>query len=362
MKAIIFAGGVGTRLWPVSRKRSPKQFEKIIGNQSTLQSYISLLLPDFSPKDIYVATGQEYVDLVKKQLDFLPAENVIGEPSRKDVGPAVAFWAGYLARKFPDEPMFILWSDHLIRDREKFLQIMKSVNESLKENPQKVIYFGHKARFASTNLGWIETGKTLKTYSDIKFHEFKGFKYKPERDVAEKWFADSEHYCWNLGSFASTPRYLYNLFQKFDPKIYELTEKILQYVDTASFNQKFAEFYSQMPSIHVDHAIAEKLAKESAYVIVEDIGWSDVGAWEALKEALESKKEDNVTKGQIFLTESVDNLVYNYEDKKLIVGIDLEDMLVVNTEDVLLVTRKTSVPKVKKLVESFEGTENEHLT
>jgi mannose-1-phosphate guanylyltransferase len=361
MKAVIFAGGVGTRLWPVSRKKSPKQFEKIIGDKSTLQTYIDLLLPDFSVKDIYIATGQEYVDIVKDQLYFLPEENIIGEPCRRDVGPAVAFWAGYLSKKFPNEPMLILWSDHLIRNRKKLLQILNSINTSLTKNPHKVIYFGHKPRFASVNLGWIHTGKVEKEVEGINFYEFKGFKYKPDQELADKWFAD-EHYCWNLGSFASTPAYLYKLFERFDPKVYRLTEEILKYEGKPEFEKKFAKLYAEMPSIHIDHAIAEQLDKDFAEVIVEDIGWSDVGAWEALKEALEKTREENITKGEVLLKDSKDTLIYNYNKKKLVVGIDLEDFLVVDTDDVLLVTKKTSVPKVKKLVESFEGTIYDKLT
>jgi mannose-1-phosphate guanylyltransferase len=353
MKAVIFAGGVGTRLWPVSRKKSPKQFEKIIGDRSTLQTYIDLLLPDFPEEDIYIATGNEYISLVKDQLSFLPEGNIMGEPCRRDLGPAVAFWAGFLAKKFPTEPMLILFSDHLIRKKQRFLKMLASVNKALEKEPEKVIYFGHKARFPSVNLGWIHTGVTLKNYDDIFFYEFEGFKYRPEQEQADEWFADP-HYCWNLGSFASTPAYLYKLFEKFDPEIYRLTEEILKYVDTPQFEEKLAEYYAQMPSIHVDHAIAEQLDKNYAYVVVEDIGWSDVGAWEALKEALETKKEDNVTMGQTLLEDTKDSLVYNYDKQKLIVGIDLDDMLIVNTKDVLMVTKKTSVPKIKKFVEKLE--------
>ncbi|MEO6509334.1 MAG: sugar phosphate nucleotidyltransferase [Patescibacteria group bacterium] len=361
MKAVIFAGGVGTRLWPVSRKKSPKQFEKIIGDKSTLQTYIDLLLPDFPLEDIYIATGHEYVEMVRTQLNFIPKENVIGEPCRRDVGPAVAFWAGYLAKKFPNEPMIILWSDHLIRNKEKFLEILKSVDMALSEDPNKIIYFGHKPRFASVNLGWIETGAVEKSFNNINLLEFKGFKYRPDKPVAEKYFSNPK-YCWNLGSFASTPQYLYSLFERFTPQIHRLTEKILEHIDTPTFEENFAKYYTQMPEIHIDNAIAEQLDKEFAYVIVEDIGWSDIGAWEALKEALESRSDDNVTKGKVLLQESTDTLIYNYEDKKLIVGIDMEDMLVVNTDDVMLVTKKSSVSKIKKLVESFEGTDYEKLT
>jgi mannose-1-phosphate guanylyltransferase len=117
MKAVIFAGGVGTRLWPLSRKKSPKQFEKIVGDKSTLQLAVERLLSDFKAEDIYVSTGAQYVDMVAAQLDFIPKENIIGEPEKKDVGPAVAFMMGYLSKRFPNESVIILWSDHLVKKR-----------------------------------------------------------------------------------------------------------------------------------------------------------------------------------------------------------------------------------------------------
>jgi mannose-1-phosphate guanylyltransferase len=153
-----------------------------------------------------------------------------------------------------------------------------------------------------------------------------------------------------------------DLFKRFVPDISEIATRICEALGTSEYLDVLKTEYEKMPVINFDNALLEQLNKESAYVICEDIGWSDIGAWEALKEALEQKREDNVTNGRVMLEESVDNLVYNYENDKLIVGIDLDNLLVVNTGDVLLVARKTSVGKIKTLVENFQGTENENLT
>ncbi len=356
MKAVIFAGGVGTRLWPLSRKKSPKQFEKVVGNKSTLQLAVDRLLPDFSYNDIYISTGKIYVEMVSSQLPMIPKKNIIGEPTKKDVGPAVGFMMGYLSKISPDEPVIILWSDHLVEKKDNFKKIIKSANKLVQKD--KIVFIGQKPRFASENLGWIETGKVKKTINNVSFHSFIGFKYRPNKKLANQYYSQSK-YCWNLGYFISTPKFIKQLFKQFSPKIYQLTEKILK---DKNFESAFEKYYSQMPEISFDSAILERLDKRSAYVVNADIGWSDVGAWEALKEALEEKREDNITKGRVLLEDSVDNLVYNYENKKLIVGIDLDDLLVVNTDDVLMVAKKSSVSKIKKLVKSFQGTENENLT
>ncbi len=361
MKAVIFAGGVGTRLWPLSRKKSPKQFEKIIGEKSTLQHAVERLLPEFKPEDIYVSTGIQYVNIVSKQLSMLPKENIIGEPEKKDVGPAVAFMMGYLSKKYPHEPVVILWSDHLVKHQALFKKIILTSGELVTKEKEKIIFIGQKPRFASDNLGWLETAGISKKLNGITFHTFAECKYKPNKKLAEKYFKD-EKYCWNLGYFVSTPHFIYSLFKRFAPQVHRLTESIMESLGKKEFKMIFAKYYKEMPEINFDNSILEQLDQDFAYVVIGDIGWSDVGAWEALKEALEEKKEDNITKGNILLEDSLDNLVYNYDEKKLLVGVDLNELLIVNTNDVLLIAKKTSVSKIKKMVEGFKGSRHEKLT
>jgi mannose-1-phosphate guanylyltransferase len=363
MKVIIFAGGVGTRLWPLSRKKSPKQFEKIINNKSTLQIAIERFLPAVKINDIFISTGSQYINTVKNQIKNLPKENVIGEPVRKDVGPAVCFIMEYIKNKFSEnEPIFISWSDHLVKDVKKFQKILKVAEEAIKNNKSKVIFVGQKPRFPSVNLGYIEyDNKKFTKIKDVSLYSFLGFKYKPEKEIANQYFKDGKH-CWNLGYFITTPKYILDEFRKNMPQIYILNQKIIKNIKDKNFNLIFKKYYSKMPIINFDNAILEQLDAKNVSVIVEDIGWSDVGAWEALKEALEVNKSDNITNGKVLLKDSFDNLVYNYNNKKIIVGIDLKDMLIVNAQDVLLVTKKTSVSKIKTLVESFQGTKNEKLT
>lgn len=360
MKAVIFAGGVGTRLWPLSRKKSPKQFEKIIGNKSTLQLAATRLQPDFSWHDIYVSTGKAYVEVVQKQLTELPPDHVIGEPVMRDVGPAVGLITSLLVREHPLEPMVILWSDHLVKKEALFRKILMTAGEIIKNEPDKIIFVSQKPRFASENLGWIDYGKEMLNKNGLPFHAFVDFQYRPDAGTAKK-YLESGHHAWNLGYFVTTPQFLWEQYKRFAPNVYAGLSRIADSWHTDRYEETLDAIYPSLEKISFDNAILEKLDPADALVISENIEWSDIGAWEALKEALQDSEDKNVTQGKVILTDTDDSLVYNYTNAT-IATIDVEDMLIVNTDDVLLVCKKSSVPKIKKLVESLNGTEHEHLT
>ena len=361
MNAIIFAGGVGSRMWPLSRKKTPKQFEKIVGDDSTLQLAAKRLQPDFTWDHIYVSTGKSYKSIVEKQLPLMPKEHVIGEPVMRDVGPAVGLVTALLSKQDPDEPMTILWSDHLVKKEVLFRNILKEAGEIIKKDPNQIIFVSQKARFASENLGWIEYGDVVEKRGDIEFHSFVDFQYRPDKTTAEKYFKTGRH-GWNLGYFVTTPRFLLTQYKKLVPNVYEGLMNIADAWGTDTYESVLEEIYPTLEKIHFDNAILEKLQKEHALVVTENIEWSDIGAWEALKEALEDSTDKNVTQGRVLLQDTSDALVYNYNNKQLVVAIDASELLIVNTDDVLMVCSKHSVPKIKKLVESFANTELENLT
>lgn len=360
MKVVIFAGGAGTRLWPLSRKKSPKQFEKMIGDKSTLQLSVERLLPEFSYGDIFISTNILYKDIVQKQLPKIPQSNYFFEPEKKDVGPAIALVMGTLRKKYAHEPVAILWSDHLVKQVSLFKKILFQAGHYISKHQDKIIFIAHKPRYESTNLGYIHLGKKISNINRFDLHAFEGFKYRPNSLTAKKYFK-SEKYAWNLGYFVSTPSFIYDTFKRFAPNIYNNTEIILSHVGKKDYEAVLKKIYGKVESINFDNAILENLDKKNALVIVEDIGWSDIGAWEALKEALEQYPYENIIRGKVYLEHVRDSLIYNYDVKKLIVGVDLDEHVIVNTQDVILITKKTSVSKIKKLVENFEGTEHEDL-
>ena len=358
MKAIIFAGGTGTRLWPLSRKKSPKQFEKLISDKSTLQLAVERLLPEFKFQDIYISTNNLYRNIIRKQLPNIPEKNLFFEPEKKDVAPAIALSVGIVAKSNPNEPIAILWSDHLVKEVNLFKKILLSAATEIKKDLNKIIFISHRPRFASVNLGYIKFGKVIVQKNGLTFHKFEGWKYRPDERTAKKFYS-SGNYSWNLGYFVTTPKFILDSFRKLAPEIYNNTKEILKFYEESNYLEVLKKKYGKVKSVSFDNAILEKLERDQAMVIVEDIGWGDVGGWEGLKEALQIHQYENVIRGKVYLEHVKDSLVYNYDDKKLIVAVDLDENIIVNTSDVILIAKKTSMPKVKKLVESFGGTKNE---
>lgn len=360
MKVVIFAGGVGTRLWPLSRKHTPKQFEKIIGERSTLQVAVDRIAPIFKPEDIFISSGGRYKDILFKQLPQIPKTNFILEPEMRDVGAAVGLVTAILAKIAPNEPFIILWSDHLVKNEELFRKVVQMVGQILESEKNKIIFIGQSSRFASQNLGWIERGEKVKNADGLSVFTFKSFHYRPDSENADKFHTSSDHF-WNPGYFGTTAGFLFEQYQKFAPKMYETLLKLQQSWGTEEFEPMLETWYPTLEKLSFDNLILEKMDPADGYVLGVDLGWSDVGAWESLKEALAKSEDENVTRGEVLLSDSRDSLVFNYNEQ-LIVGIDLSELLVINTEDVLLVCPKGSVPKIKKLVESLAGTPHESLT
>lgn len=359
MKAIIFAGGVGTRLWPLSRRDTPKQFESVVGDKSSLKLTAQRLTPKIPWPDIYISTNVKYAAQTAKQLPDLPKNNIIGEPDNRDVGPAVSLITAILHKKDPLEPLLILWSDHLIKKINLFNKILSISEKYIVENRDKIIFISQKARFASQNLGWIKFGTQISKKDGISLKSFTGFIYRPRLESAKD-FLKSGEYAWNTGYFVTTPDFLWQLYKKHQPEIFEAMVKLQKAYGGSGFSKLLAEVYPKMPKISFDNAILEMMDKKNGIVISEDLGWSDIGAWEALKEALQTAKDKNVIKGKVVVEDSQDSLIYNYTDQ-LLVTIDLTGHLVVATKDVILVCHKNSVPKIKKLVEKLADSDNEHL-
>lgn len=358
MRIVIFAGGAGLRLWPISRKNSPKQFEPIIGDKSTLQLAVERVAPVYGLENIFIATNTNYVEIVRQQLKSIPDENIIIEPERRDLGPAVGLAMAHLARVGESEPVGILWSDNYIENVPRFIELLKAAESLINVDKADILFIGETPRFANENLGWIGLGEFAGHIDGLSYFNFKSLTYRPSLEQCRQMF-DTGSYVWNTGFFVTTPAYIRNLYERYSPQLWDQLRAIEVTINTPDFLPTIKSVYPLMTSISFDDAILTHLDHERALVLHSDMGWSDPGTLYALKETLNPDTTANVTKGLVVDTSSRDCLVYNYEHGKLVVAVGLEGMIVVNTEDAILVVHKENIPLVKKVINGLQDTELE---
>lgn len=348
MKIIIFAGGIGTRMWPLSRKSLPKQFIKMFNGKSTLELAVGRV-KSFGYENIYISTLQEYVSLTKKYLPKIPAKNIVGEPALRNVAPAVGYNMVRLRVQGYKGPVAILWADHLIKDEDRFLKMLKNAEEVSLKHKDKMVFVGKKPRFANNNLGWIHIGEKISG----NLFSYKGWSYKPEIDVCEKMFKSGE-WLWNTGYFVFDNDFGLKLFEKYQPEIYASLCKIEKSIGTNNEKATVNKMYPTIEKIHFDNAIAMKVNTNEAVVMETSIEWSDPGTLYALKEALVSKQMDNFVKGNVVNINSEDSILVNEDKSKLLSVIGVKGMVVVQTKDSVLVVPKESVKEISDLLIEIE--------
>lgn len=360
MKVVLFAGGIGTRMWPVSRVATPKQFNPVLKNKSTVELMAENFKGLVDDEKMYVATNAEYAEIVDTKLDCVDSNRIFRETAMRDLGPSVGHAMSILAMDDPDEPVAIIWSDDLIKDKKSFQGVLKLAAEYLLEHPNQLVYIGHKPQFADQNKGWIHFGKAIKHYNGTSMYEFKDWNYRPPLRLAEEYFRDGEHAV-NTGYFVTTPGFVMELYKEFAPGMYKQLQEMTGTWGTDAYQKTMEELYPKLDKISFDDLIVEKTSPDDAVVMVTDFGWYGFGDWQSIKEALQTSPNDNVIKGNVHAVDSKNCLIYNYTDQ-LVTPIGLEGMNVVVTPDAIMICPHEAIPEVKKMLKSFTGTELEKYT
>ena len=345
MRIVIFAGGAGRRLWPISRESSPKQFEPIVGDESTLQLAVERVAPAYGIDNVYIATNARYTSIVRRQLPDVPGANILAEPARRDLGAAVGLAMAHLARLGADEPVAILWSDNYIENVPAFVALLQAAEKLIADKTADILFIGETPRFANENLGWIGLGEFAGQVEAMPYYGFQSLTYRPPLERCREMFAQGTH-VWNTGFFVTTPAYVRRLYARHSPEMWRQLSEIEATIGTDRYEPALQAIYPTIPAIHFDDAILTHVDPERALVLHSEMGWSDPGTLYALKEALDTDTAANVTKGLVIDTASRDSLIYNYEAGKLVVAVGLEGMIVVNTDDAILVVHKDSIPSV----------------
>ncbi|MBQ8040135.1 MAG: mannose-1-phosphate guanylyltransferase [Lachnospiraceae bacterium] len=349
---LIMAGGGGTRFWPLSRKRVPKQLLNLDGKEVMLNETIDRLEGVVEKNDIFIVTNQEQVELTKLVTAERVLENhILSEPSARNTAACIGYGAIEILKKYGDGIMCILASDHYIKNEEKFREVLKKAIETVEET-DGLVTIGIKPTFPSTGYGYIRneemSGKVYKKV--LEFVE------KPDLERAET-YVESGNYVWNSGMFVWKASTILRYFERLLPDIYDKLMIIKETMGTASEYEVVNAIYDTIPKISIDYGIMERA--DSVYMLEGDFGWNDIGSFDALSALYQSDERGNIVRGENVLIDSKDNVIIG--ENKLIACVGVENLIVVETGDALLVCKKDRAQDVKEVVSVLEKTERKHL-
>lgn len=340
--AVLMAGGVGSRFWPVSTTQFPKQFHDMLGTGETLIQKTFSRLSKLIPKEnILVLTNDIYNDLVLQQLPELNQEQVVLEPAMRNTAPCILYATLKIKKINPDAVMVVAPSDHWIEDEDAFLDNLKKAFDcALKQ--EVLMTLGIKPTFPNTGYGYIEYKK--EDTNIIK--KVSQFREKPDYNTA-KTFLASGNFLWNAGIFIWTVEAVLNAFKKFQPQMYQLFERGYERYNNPEEKEFIEENYSKADNISIDYALMENA--ENVYVLPASFDWNDLGTWGSLHEKLGKDENNNaVVNARVFLENAVNNIIRTDADKTVIID-GLSNYIVVDKEDILLIYPKEKEQEIKKI-------------
>lgn len=350
LKFVIRAGGVGTRLWPCSRKKRPKQFQALAGESTMLQETYSRIAPMAGPADVFVSTGPDHVGLVREQLPALPEDHLIVEPALRNTGPAVALECALLEARWPGCTVASLGSDHYIGRPGKFRRLLSAAVSAAGEHPEYLYLLGVRPTRPETGFGYVGKGEELCRVGEETVWRVTEFTEKPGLERARE-YTQSGRYLWNTNMFVWKARTVLGLFARHAPEIHERLQPIIEAAapgPSVGWQAAVEREYPAMPSIAVDHAIIEPAAHVAA--LEGDLNWGDVGSWAALADVLEADGAGHLLSGRVLVIDGR-NLIVRGAAEKLIALVGVEDLVVVDTEDALLVCRRDQAQRVREIVD-----------
>lgn len=348
---VIMAGGVGERFWPMSRQSQPKQFIDILGTgKSLIRLTFERFLKISDPENIYVVTNKNYRDLVLEHLPEIKGKNVICEPLRKNTAPCIAYAAYKINKINPDANMVVAPSDHIILNEDVFVDIIKNAL-SAADKSKRLFTIGITPSRPDTGYGYIQYKQDSEFEEDPRLKKVKTFTEKPSREIAES-FLKSGDFLWNSGIFIWSSKAIIAAFEKHQSEISFVFREACDKYNTDAEWEYMKTAYAACKSISIDYAIMEKA--DNVYVFASDLGWSDLGTWGSLFENREKDENNNTIVGDKVLAYDVKNSIVTVPKEKMVVLQGLDDFIVSESDDVLMICKKSEEHQVRKFVNDIK--------
>lgn len=349
--AILMAGGAGTRFWPVSTEQRPKQFLNLFGGRTLLQESLDRLKGLVPPERVLVLTSRDFVPLVQEQLPEIPAEQVIGEPMRRDTAAAVALAALAAERLFGPCTTAVLTTDHRISPVSRFQEVLCSAGAAAEESPA-LYTFGIVPTFPSTGYGYLHRGEQLSRPDAIPHYQLQEFREKPDSARARQ-FLESGEYFWNSGMFVWRTRTILEEMHRLLPEHVRQLKAAVEQWGTPAFEPALAAAFELLPRISIDFGVMERA--RDVRMVAADFDWSDVGGWLAVEPFLEQDAAENCFRGRLTAFEASRNTVFCEDPAESVALVGVRDLVVIRAGHRTLVAPRSRLEEVKRMVERLDA-------
>ena len=342
--AVIMAGGIGSRFWPASRKEHPKQFLDVFGDGTLIQNTVARLQGLIPPERCLVVTHDRYVEKTKKQLPAVPDENILAEPISRNTAPCITYAAATLVDRDPDATMVVLPADHVIGNVAQFHDTLDVATEAAQESGA-LVTIGIEPTYPATGYGYIQYDGDENEEDTLEAHPVRTFAEKPDQSTAER-FIDSGDFLWNSGMFIWRADTILDQVETHLPDAHDAFEPVLEAGDDVDADT-LTQAFQNSPRISIDYGVMEQA--DTVYVVPGSFEWNDVGDWRAVYDLSDKNELGNVIKGNVIMQDSSRCLVQAGD--RLVVLVGIHDMVVVDTDDAVLVCNRESAQQVKQVVE-----------
>ena len=346
--AVIMAGGSGTRLWPRSRKKKPKQLLDIVSSKTMIQETVDRLEGLVDADHVFVVVGAAHSQEIDRQLALVPSENILIEPQGRNTAPCIGLAAIHIRARDKDAVMVVLPSDHLIKNANRFRKILKAAAAAAQKG-KSLVTIGIEPTFPETGYGYVQIGKKIESARGEDVYKVVAFKEKPTSAVAKK-FLKSGKYMWNSGMFVWKADTVLGQIKVHLPALYKGLMKIEASLGKENESGVLEKVYDSIEGESIDFGVMEK-AKE-VMLLKGDFGWNDIGSWAAMEQLWPKDADGNFLDADVVSIESTGNIIHS--TKKLVAVIGLKDIVIIETEDALLVCAKDRAPDVRRAVDKLK--------